>query len=268
MSNPKFSIITITFNSEKTIERTLKSVLGQTFKDFEYIIVDGASKDSTMDIVKKYEPLFEGRMKWKSEPDKGIYDAMNKGIMCSSGEIIGIVNSDDWLEPKALQIVADCYDANDPTLSSVCCGWMNFHYDNGVVQVLKTDEKALLAMASVYEMGGVRHPATFVPKTIYNNLGVFDTGIRIMADTDLIVRFVENGVNFIFPDKVVTNMSDGGASNHGLMKACKDFSLILKKRNVHGVKYMRLYYKWCTKRYIKGLLPIKLIRYYRSIKKS
>ena len=83
-----FSIITICFNSEKTIERTIKSVLTQTFADYEYIIVDGGSRDSTLDIVKKYEPLFEGRMKWKSESDRGIYDAMNKGIMRSSGTII------------------------------------------------------------------------------------------------------------------------------------------------------------------------------------
>ena len=83
-----FSIITICFNSERTIERTIRSVLTQTFTDYEYIIVDGGSKDSTLDIVKKYEPLFKGRMKWKSEPDRGIYDAMNKGIMRSSGIII------------------------------------------------------------------------------------------------------------------------------------------------------------------------------------
>ena len=93
----KFSIITISFNSGKTIERTLCSVLNQTYYDYEYIIVDGGSKDETLDIIKRYEPMFEGRLKWKSEPDKGIYDAMNKGIMRSSGDIIGIVNSDDWL---------------------------------------------------------------------------------------------------------------------------------------------------------------------------
>ena len=105
-----FSIITICFNSEKTIERTIKSVLTQTFADYEYIIVDGGSRDSTLDIVKKYEPLFEGRMKWKSESDRGIYDAMNKGIMRSSGTIIGIVNSDDWLDSEALDVVAHYYN--------------------------------------------------------------------------------------------------------------------------------------------------------------
>lgn len=264
----RFSIITITFNSEKTIERTLKSVLNQTFKDYEYIIVDGASKDCTMDIVRKYEPLFGGRMKWKSEPDKGIYNAMNKGIIRSIGDIIGIVNSDDWLESDALETISACYEKNCPGKTSICCGWMNFHYDNGVVQVLKTDENALHSKAKVYEMGGVRHPATFVPKAIYEKYGTFDESIRIMADTDLIVRFVEQGVPFIFPNKVVTNMSDGGASNHGLMKACKDYRQILEKRYVTGLLFKKLYYKWCAKRYIKGLMPINLIKMYRAHKKA
>ena len=126
-----FSIITITYNSEKTVERTIKSVLAQTCKDYEYIIVDGASKDSTIDIVKKYEPLFEGRMKWKSEPDKGIYNAMNKGIERSSGEIMGIVNSDDWIEPNALSFISDIANNCDNLNNSVFCASMMFHYENG-----------------------------------------------------------------------------------------------------------------------------------------
>ena len=84
-----FSVVTICYNSAQTIERTIKSVLAQTYTNFEYIIVDGGSTDSTLDIVKKYEPLFRGRLKWKSEPDHGIYDAMNKGILCAKGIIVG-----------------------------------------------------------------------------------------------------------------------------------------------------------------------------------
>ena len=121
-----FSIITICFNSERTIERTIRSVLTQTFTDYEYIIVDGGSKDSTLDIVKKYEPLFKGRMKWKSEPDRGIYDAMNKGIMRSSGIIIGIVNSDDWLEPEALAYVYRKFEDNGKREDVIYAGDMYF----------------------------------------------------------------------------------------------------------------------------------------------
>ena len=104
-----FTIITVCFNSEMTIERTIQSVLNQTCQDYEYIIIDGASTDGTMDIVRKYEPLFQGRMRWISEKDQGIYDAMNKGIGVASGELIGIVNSDDYYEPDALEIMKNLY---------------------------------------------------------------------------------------------------------------------------------------------------------------
>lgn len=102
------SIITATYNSAETINDTIKSVLCQTNKDFEYIIVDGGSTDETVDIVKSYESEFSGRLKWVSEKDKGIYDAMNKGIKMASGDIIGILNSDDFYTDKdVLQTVAD-----------------------------------------------------------------------------------------------------------------------------------------------------------------
>lgn len=96
----KLSIITVTYNSEKTLRDTIESVLSQTYTDYEYIIVDGASKDNTINIVKEYEPKFEGRMRWISEPDKGIYDAMNKGIKMSTGDVVGIINSDDFYHRK------------------------------------------------------------------------------------------------------------------------------------------------------------------------
>ena len=100
--NPFITIVTVCYNSEKTIERTIKSVLSQQFTDYEYLIVDGVSKDTTLSIIQKYEPLFNGHMKWRSEPDKGIYDAFNKGCKWASGKYVWIVNSDDYMEPDAL----------------------------------------------------------------------------------------------------------------------------------------------------------------------
>lgn len=260
----RFSIITIAYNSEKTIERTIKSVLAQTNKDYEYLIVDGASTDGSLDIVKKYEPLFKGKMKWHSEPDKGIYDAMNKGIMHASGEIIGIVNSDDWLEPNALEIIDDCFSKYHQATDGIYCGWINFHYEDGSVQTMKTNHEMLMSWAKKYEMAGIRHPGTFVPKVIYNQYGVFDESIRIMADTDLILRFLFNGVNFYYPEKVVSNMSDGGVSNAQLMKACRDYKIILKKNGVGGLKFYRLYYSWSLKRFIKAYMPQAVMKLYRK----
>ena len=109
----KLSLITVTYNSSITLSDTLQSVLNQTYPDIEYIIVDGASKDNTVSIIKEYEPKFHGRMKWISERDKGLYDAMNKGIRMATGEVLGILNSDDFFTTNVvLQQVADAFEAN------------------------------------------------------------------------------------------------------------------------------------------------------------
>lgn len=213
MNNPRFSIITITFNSEKTVERTLKSVLTQTYTDFEYIIVDGASKDSTMEIVRQYEPLFNGRMKVKSEPDKGIYDAMNKGILRSTGTIVGIVNSDDWLEPDALMNVNLVFEENGCSEEIIYTGGIRFHSDKGDKNDLYPNIKLFQNKAKEYIMAGIRHPATFVPKNIYNKIGNFDTRIVIMADTDFLLRAYYDHVPILPIEKIVSNMADGGLSN-------------------------------------------------------
>ncbi len=105
-----FSIITVCYNSEKTIERTIKSVLNQTESNYEYIIVDGGSTDKTLDIVKNYEDAFNGRLKYISEKDNGIYDAMNKGIGMAKGELIGLINSDDYYELDALENIKKEYE--------------------------------------------------------------------------------------------------------------------------------------------------------------
>lgn len=96
----KISIITATFNSGATLRDTIQTVLTQTYREIEYIIIDGNSRDNTLEIVREFEPYFDGRMKWISEPDNGIYDAMNKGIRMATGDIIGILNSDDFIMMK------------------------------------------------------------------------------------------------------------------------------------------------------------------------
>lgn len=93
----KVSLVTVTFNSDQTLRDTIQSVFNQIYSDIEYIIIDGLSKDNTVDIIRKYEPQFQGRLKWISERDNGLYDAMNKGIRMSTGDIVGIINSDDFI---------------------------------------------------------------------------------------------------------------------------------------------------------------------------
>lgn len=257
---PQFSIITICYNSSATIERTIKSVLAQSFTDYEYIIVDGGSKDSTLDIVKKYEPLFEGQMKWKSEPDKGIYDAMNKGIERSSGTIIGIVNSDDWLEADALENVYDCFVNNDRSEDYLYTGGILFHNQDGTTKKMMSNLQSFYKQAHLYIMSGIRHPATFVPKKVYDTIGLFDSQMRLSADQDFILRCHFNGVQFVAIEHVLSNMAAGGLSTSGdtKAKACSrnDRKLMLRKFSKSGLTYYWLYYSWRVRGIIRNVAMI------------
>lgn len=253
----KFSIITISFNSGKTIERTLCSILNQTYYDYEYIIVDGGSKDETLDIIKRYEPMFEGRLKWKSEPDKGIYDAMNKGIMRSSGDIIGIVNSDDWLEPDALALVNSKYMDVGKREDCLYTGGIIFHNQDGITKNLDVNLNTFYKQAPLYIMAGVRHPATFVPKKVYNKIGLYNDKMRLSADQDFILRCYFSRIEFVPIDKMLSNMSSGGISTIGNKKArqCSrnDRKLMLKNFGKTGFVYYWLYYSWRIRGAIRRL---------------
>jgi len=204
-----FSIITVSYNSEKTIERTIKSVLNQSYKNFEYIIIDGASTDKTNDIIENYKKHFKGSITHISEPDKGIYDAMNKGIALAKGKVIGLLNSDDYYFENSLAIAHDAFSKTDG--KSVISGELIFKSKTGE-QLLKTSEKRFRKKMKQYK-NGVRHPATFVPKVIYNKIGLFDPAYKIAADAELMFRIYRANYDFVFINEPLLVMSDLGISN-------------------------------------------------------
>lgn len=254
----KYTIITVSYNSEKTIERTIKSVLVQSYINYEYIIVDGASKDGTLDIVKKYEPLFEGRMVWKSEPDTGIYNAMNKGIKMSTGDIIGIVNSDDWLESDALALVAKAYDDNNKNNNTLYCGGINYHKVDGRVKKWDVNLKSFKRQVPLLIMSGIRHPATFVPKNVYNSIGLFNEKMKLSADQDFVLRCYYGGVCFYEIHHILSNMSEGGLSTEETERSKRiseeDRKIMLKQFGKTGVSYYWLWYSWKFRGWMKRLL--------------
>ena len=158
-----FSIVTVCYNSEKTIETTIKSILNQTCQDYEYWIIDGKSTDRTVQIIQQYEPLFQGKLKWISEKDQGIYDAMNKGIEHSSGELIGILNSDDYYESDALEKIANAYYGNQ---YAVLYGMVRTIRDGKEVMVYLKNHEFL-------ERDMIAHPACFVTKKLYDRFGKY-----------------------------------------------------------------------------------------------
>lgn len=198
----KVSIITVCFNAELTIEQTIRSVIEQSYQNIEYIIVDGRSSDHTLDIIAKYADKIS---KVISEPDKGIYDAMNKGIKNATGDIIGILNSDDWYEKDAIERVVEVFERSD---SQIVHGDVRFIYGDGSSKDTVTDSMNKLW----YEMV-VRHPATFVRREVYQKEGMFDDTFRVAGDYEFILRCYANNVKFYYLNTILTNFRMNGISN-------------------------------------------------------
>lgn len=200
---PKISIITPCFNSERTIRDTIESVLNQTYENIEYIIVDGGSTDNTVNIIREYCPLFNGRMRYVSEKDRGVYDAMNKGIRMSTGTLIGIINSDDYYEPDAVEAIKEHMTGDKyQVIYGYCKVWNRGH----LTKVLKNRHENLVD-------GMIPHPTCFVTRDIYRDLGLFLTAFKITNDYELMIRLYKSGkVRFMQADKVIANFREGGLS--------------------------------------------------------
>lgn len=225
-----FSIITVCFNSEKTIERTIKSVLGQTCQDYEYILVDGASTDGTLEIIRRYEPLFQGRMKLISEKDKGIYDAMNKGILASSGELIGIINSDDYYEKDALQKISEAYQGYQYT---IIYGMARSVLDGKEVMVYLKNHEFI-------ERDMITHPTCFITKKLYEEFGMYSLEYPYSSDYEFMLRIRnEKEIRFIKLYEIITNFSMGGVSDS--VKGYRDTLKLLRQYHLIGNK--RYYYE-------------------------
>ncbi len=202
-NNIKVSIITVCFNSEKTIRRTIESVLYQTYPNIEYIIVDGKSTDGTVDIVKEYLPAFQKRLRYVSERDKGIYDAMNKGIRLSAGDVIGIINSDDFYEPDAVENIVKYADRGS---CQVLYGYCNWFYRNCLIETLRNSHLCL-------DRKMIPHPSCFVTRKTYSRFGLFVTFFQIASDYELMLRFWKSGqVMFTQIPAVLANFEEGGIS--------------------------------------------------------
>ncbi|MDZ4699288.1 MAG: glycosyltransferase family 2 protein [Rhodothermales bacterium] len=202
--NPiRFSLVTVTYQAAATLERTLRSVLRQSPPhDIEYWIVDGGSTDDTLAIVKRHEARLAG---WTSEPDRGIYDAMNKGIARATGDWVGIVNADDWLAPDALDAVAEAVrEAPD---AGVVVG--------GLVRVTEDGEMGthVPPPARFSCLQPNNHPATFVRRDVYERLGVFNLAYPISADLEFILRAQRSAaVRILTTPHTLAYMTSGGAS--------------------------------------------------------
>lgn len=181
----KVSIVTATYNSAKTLNDAIVSVLNQSYSNIEYWIIDGCSTDGTLDIIQKYEKVFHGSLKWISERDKGIYDAMNKGISHCSGDIIGILNSDDFFTSNDVieRVVSNFTDDIEAVYGDV-------HF----VKANRLDKCVRYYSGSIFRPWMVRfgfiapHPSFYIRKNIYEKYGLYATDYQISADFELVAR--------------------------------------------------------------------------------
>ncbi len=212
----KISLITVTYNSAETLCDTLQSVLNQTFKDIDYIIVDGASKDSTMDIVKEFEPKFEGRLRWLSEPDKGIYDAMNKGVMMAQGEIVSILNSDDFFASNDILEKVNAAFKENPDVDGVYADvrYVGWNDTGKTVRMFsgKDFKREKLCWGKMPP-----HPSFYVKRECYDKFGLYSLDYPICADYDMFVKMIWMGnINTLYINDVFVNMRNGGTSSNGI----------------------------------------------------
>ena len=235
VTHPLVSIITVTLNSEKTIRDTIESVVNQTYKNIEYIIIDGCSSDKTLEIVNEYKGFIS---KIISEPDSGIYDAMNKGVALSKGEIIGIINSDDYYLPDSIQKVVE-YSIQNPKIDVFHGNITKMDFLNGTEYV----SKPCLNFEELKYKNIIRHPATFVRKETYERFGLFSKKYRIAGDRELMLRIYTHGGAFYYIDDIFAVMYTGGVSSaNKLLTLKEDRDLSLK----YGAKPLKVILNWLS----------------------
>jgi glycosyltransferase involved in cell wall biosynthesis len=179
----------------------------------DYVVVDGVSSDETVDIIRRYETKFNSQgiqLRWVSEPDEGIYDAMNKGVAMAQGDIIGILNSDDFYEPHTLEAIAEaCIDHPEV---GIFYGFLRFLKDGKELQVYRYRYEHYLLNLELGVHSAAQHPTCFVRRDVYDRIGTFDTQFPVAADYDFLIRAMQAGVRFFPLDTVLTNFRSGGAS--------------------------------------------------------
>lgn len=234
----KISVVTIAHNSADTIRHTFESVLKQAYRNVEYIVIDGASTDSTIDIIKEYEVLFDGRMRWISEPDEGLYDAINKGINLASGEIVGCLNSDDFFTKEdILTRVAETF-VNE-NIDAVF-GDIHFVKPNNLDRCVRYYSSKRFH-PRFFRIGFMpAHPSFYVRRKYYEEYGVYSLDYTISSDFDLMVRFFHKyKIRYRYIPMDFVTMRTGGTSTKNVKSRW-----LLNKEDIRACRKHGIYTNW------------------------
>ena len=224
----KFSIITVCYNSEHTIRDCIETVLEQDYPDIEYVIVDGGSSDGTMDIVREYEGRIDCVI---SEPDRGIYDAMNKGIRQATGDFVGTLNSDDLFAHTGVISSLATFLHDNPELDGAYAD-LEFVRRNDVNQVFRIYSSKRFSKTLIRFGIMIPHPTFYVKRSLFDTLGNYKLNYRVSADFELMTRFIVGGVKLGRLPEVMVKMREGGVSTTGfwwrihqnleILRACRE----------------------------------------------
>ncbi len=232
----KISIITVAYNSAESIGETIRSVLAQTYRDIEYLVIDGRSTDNTLDIIKEFEPLFGGRLRYVSERDNGIYDAMNKGIRLCTGDVVGILNSDDYFtDDNVVSRIADAF-ASDGTIDAVY-GDVHFIHADEPDKIVRYYSSAMFHPFWLRFGFMPAHPSFYVRREVYESYGGYSLDYKIAADYDMMVRLFHKGrikAKYLKHDFVT--MRTGGISTKNVRNR-----LLITKEDVLACRRYGLY---------------------------
>jgi glycosyltransferase involved in cell wall biosynthesis len=245
MTSLKISVITVCFNNQSTIQDTIQSVLDQSYKNIEYIIIDGQSNDGTVEIIKSFGSRIS---KFVSEPDVGMYDAINKGIKLASGEIVGILNSDDFFyNNTVLEKVADTLNNNNTDA---------VYGDALFVDRLNTDKIKRYYSSKHFNPEKFKsgfmpaHPSFYVKRDLFEKLGYYKTDYKIASDYELLVRFMYvNHIRCKYIEMPFVSMRTGGLSNKSILSNITLNKEIARACRENGIRtnYFSIYSKYFTK---------------------
>jgi glycosyltransferase involved in cell wall biosynthesis len=232
----KVSIITATYNSEETLEDTMYSIHNQSYNDIEHIVIDGLSKDNTLDIVRKFNSS-----KIVSEKDNGIYDAMNKGILNASGDIVGILNSDDvYYDNNVINQVVNVF--KDKKCDAVFSD-LFYVKRNNLDKKIRFWKTGKFKQTSFLEGWHPPHPTLFLNREIYNKYGVFNLNYKLAADFELMLRLFENKkIHVEYLEKPTVKMRIGGASNKSFINIFKQNIEIINAFKLNNIRINPLIY--------------------------
>ena len=242
----KISLLTVSFNSASTIKDTIESIRSQNYKDIEYIIVDGNSTDGTINILKSYDSFIS---KWISEPDKGIYDAMNKAIKMATGEVVGILNSDDFYANH--QILAQvAREFSDPSID-VVFGDLVFVDSQNLSKTVRKYSSAKWHPGKFAWGFMPAHPTVFIRRKYYDQFGLFKTDYKIAADYELLIRFLfVHQLKYKYLPITMVKMRRGGVSSRNLMS-----NVILNNEIIRG----------CRENGIRTNIIMVYLKYFRKL---